>query len=160
VVSMGPVTITCPLCKAPQTVPTTVVSQDEYAKVVVVSMDAAPLRHHMEQCDGRPPVAPPAPVAETSSAVELAHKARPVPAFIAPGTRACIGCGQPAEVCLRNLSKGRKGGPSATGRYVADACCGMCQDGNTHPSPGAQVDCQVWAAEHGAPTADADGPQD
>ena len=145
---LGPhLTLACPLCKAPVRVEITVIGHASSGSHVLAELDKSAADKHVAECAGRVSVAPPAPTAE----VEQAHKApTAVPPFIAPGNRYCTGCGTTAEVCLGMVRKGRKGGQSTTGKHPAKACCGMCQDGNTHPSPGGQVDCQVWAAEHGA----------
>ena len=130
----GPVTIACPMCRVPLPVPCEVVTEDHMAQQVVVRMDARPLREHLVHCDG-PPVAPPAPKRST----EVARMGRPVPEFIAAGNRFCTGCGVRAAVCLRGLQHTRR------------ACCALCAEGDSHPTPGAQVPCAEWGQQHGAP---------
>lgn len=135
--NMGPVTITCPVCKEVLPVPAEVAAHADADGIVLLRVDSTSLRAHMRECTARQADKDAAKVVP-GTAVQQAHQARPLPAFIPPGNRYCTGCGTSADKCLHQLRSTRTG------------CCGMCHDGNTHPSPGGQVDCQVWAAEHGA----------
>ena len=129
--ALGPVTIGCPACGERLPVPCKVVVDLPHTRTVLVRMDYTTAREHFATCVGKPE--------PTTQAPAKAAPATPrLPAYIAPGTRACTMCGTPSPECMQTLQAKRTG------------CCPSCTVGDTHPVPRGTMTCAQWGAEHGA----------
>lgn len=81
-------------------------------------VDHAPLREHLQACAS-------------------GQREPKLPQIASAGKRACTMCGTTNAACMETLS-----GPGEQ-----SACCPSCGVGNTHPAPGEDMPCAVWAAE-------------
>lgn len=128
---MGPVTIGCPACGERLPVPCKAIMENVQDRTVLVRMDYTQARAHFQECARKAQAG--------SNLPQPAHQERPVPPFIAKGTRACVMCGTPAHQCMDQLHRERTG------------CCPSCTVGDTHPVPKGTMSCAEWGAQHGAP---------
>ena len=122
-------TIKCPMCG--EVLPLRVDVLANYADgSILARIDKTAADAHAQTCKGR----------ERQPAANLPVKVdRKVPLYVAPGNRFCTGCGMTAATCLSGLE----------GKHPA--CCGMCSEGNSHPTPGGDMSCAEWAKSKGAP---------
>ena len=130
-------TIKCPMCGEVIPVAVDVITKDTHDGTILARIDKTAADAHVQVCKGREHQ-PAANLPVRRIDPELAgrvHRFLDMRAYFAPGNRACTGCGRTNKACL-DESKG--------------ACCGMCGEGNTHPSPGADKSCSEWADTRGA----------